>query len=136
MGSPAGVGDADVRLDSSGGGFKLGDAPDRAYAFYASVIGDGQLGRVVAVVFELLATFNPDGNKIVACCRSDDATHSGLLPDTRFNPAGFPGAGKQPFDSRLGQTLSGQILPRITIWQRSGNWLCIVTSALRADQIL
>ncbi len=48
------------------GGFEFGDAADRADAFDAGSADDGEAGRVIAAVFELLQAFDEDGDD-VAC---------------------------------------------------------------------
>ena len=75
MGRPARVGDAGDGAGLGGGSFEFGDAADRADAFDAITRNDGQPGRVIAPVFELLQAFDENGNDVASGCRRDDAAH-------------------------------------------------------------
>ena len=75
VGRPAGVGDAGDSAGRCRGGFKFGDAADRADALDAITRNDGQPGRVIAAVFELLQAFDENGNDVAAGCCRDDAAH-------------------------------------------------------------
>ena len=76
VGRPARVGDAGDGAGFGGGGFEFGDAADRADALDAGAADDGQAGRIIAPVFELLQAFDENGNNVVAGCCRDDAAHS------------------------------------------------------------
>ena len=57
------------------GGFEFGNAADRADALDAVIRDDGQPGRVIAPVFELLQAFDENGNDVAGGCCRDDAAH-------------------------------------------------------------
>ncbi len=79
VGGPAGVGDAGDGSGIGGCGFEFGDAADRADAFDVVAADDGEAGRVIAPVFELLQAFDQDGNDVAGGCGRDDAAHKSPL---------------------------------------------------------
>src|SRR5690606_26496979 len=80
VGGPAGVADAQVRVQpfGGGGGFHLGDAAGAAHAAHVAllaIVDHGDAGRVVTAVFQALEAFDEDGNHIAIRDRADDAAH-------------------------------------------------------------
>ena len=79
VGGPAGVGDAGDRPGVGRGGFEFGNPANRADTLDAGIRDDGQPGRVIAPVFELLQAFDENGNNVAAGCCRDDAAHGLVL---------------------------------------------------------
>ena len=72
---PARVGDASDGRYAGRRRFEFGDTTGRADALDGAVADDGQAGRVITPIFELLQAFDQYGNNVVAGGGCDDSTH-------------------------------------------------------------
>lgn len=79
VGSPAGVGDAQLARQRLGGnsGFQFADLADPATTLKGTVLGiDGQPCAVIATVFQALEAFDQDGSNVALGYGTDDSTHN------------------------------------------------------------
>ena len=85
MGGPAGVADAQVRVEAFGqrGAFHFRDPAGAAHAADLVALDHGDAGRIVTAVFQPLQSFDQYRNHIAIRDRTNNAAHVGMLQVVR-----------------------------------------------------